>query len=114
MIGKLSQIEQLNALMRRSQAAHGVVSANIANVNTPNYRAQEVQFDQTLAEAIRSGNDSINTVDVAGLMDRQDGNNVDIDRELAQLTKTELEYQTYTQIIASQLGMYRTAITGRT
>ena len=113
MIGKLSQLEQLNALMRRSQAAHGVVSANIANVNTPNYHAQEIRFDQALSEAVASGTEQGKLTEIAGLVARQDGNNVDIDRELANLTKTEIEYQTYSQIVASQLGMYRTAITGR-
>ena len=114
MIGKLSHIGQLSALMRRSQVEHGVVSANIANLNTPKYHARDVKFDQALADAIRNGDEQGTIIEASGLIERPDGNNVDIDRELAKLTRNELEYQTYTQIIASQLGMYRTAISGRT
>ena len=44
---------------------------------------------------------------------RRDENNVDVNKEIGRLTKNELLYQTYTQILASQFAMTRSAITGR-
>jgi len=115
MIGKLSQIEQLGALLRQSEVKHQVVSSNIANVNTPHYKSKHVSFDEVL-KSISQGQDPAKQAQVIlteGLVERQDGNNVDIDREMAELTKNAINYQTYTQLLTNKLGMYRSAISGR-
>ena len=108
MIGKVSQIEQLNQLLQQAQVRHQLISTNIANVNTPNYKTRDVTFKGNLDEAQKAVYQ-----DAAGLVERPDGNNVDVDREMSALTKNSLKYQTYTQILASKLAMMRTAITGR-
>lgn len=114
MIGKLSQIDQLSALMHQSQLRHQVISSNIANVNTPKYTTKDIQFDQVLDNIKSSMAPQGEVYDEQGLTVRQDGNNVDLDHELAKLTKNSLTYQTYSQIVASKLGTYRAAISGRT
>ena len=113
MIGKLSQVDQLSTLLQQSQKRHEVISSNIANVNTPLYRTQDVRFDQILSELNAATKAQGELFDVKGLVARQDGNNVDLDNELAKLTKNALAYQTYSQVVASKLGTYRAAITGR-
>ena len=115
MIGKYSQIDQLGALLNQSQARHEVISSNLANVNTPNYQTKEIRFDDVLSRVTGVGQsgDSGKIYKVEGLAARQDGNNVDVDHELSKLTRNALTYQTYTQVIASKLGTYRSAITGR-
>ena len=47
-----------------------------------------------------------------GLAERSDGNNVDIDMEMGQLTKNSILFETYSQILATKLGMLRSAISG--
>ena len=42
-----------------------------------------------------------------------DGNNVDIDFEMGQLSKNSLQYKVYAQILAMQLAQMRSAISGR-
>ncbi|MDB4670523.1 flagellar basal body protein [Pirellulaceae bacterium] len=115
MIGKSSQIDQLSALLNQSQAKHEIISSNLANVNTPNFQTKDIRFDDVLSQisGIATPGKDGKIYNVEGLVARQDGNNVDVDRELSNMTKNALEYQTYTQIIASKLGTYRAAITGR-
>jgi len=51
--------------------------------------------------------------EVDGLKNSQNGNNVDMDRELSSMSKNALAFQTYSQLMASKIGAYRTAISGR-
>ncbi len=115
MIGKVSQIEQLGELLRRAHLRQEAISSNIANVNTPNYKTIDVEFSKVLMSTMsnQAGNSTPNIIEVGGLLERQDGNNVDMDRELAKLTKNSLQFQTLNQVVASKLGLYRSAITGR-
>jgi flagellar basal-body rod protein FlgB len=47
-----------------------------------------------------------------GLATRADGNNVDLDKELANLKRNDLIYQTLTQLIGAKLDLMKTAIRG--
>lgn len=51
--------------------------------------------------------------EVEGLTNKQNFNNVDMDRELSNMTKNSLAFQTYSQLMASKIGAYRAAISGR-
>ncbi len=116
MIGKSFQVDLLSGLLRQAELRHQVVSQNIANVNTPGYQALDITFEQSLAQlASRDSNTSVEgrIGEATGLKMRQDGNNVDIDRELGNLTKNALHFDTYTQLLATKMGMMRSAITGR-
>ncbi len=44
---------------------------------------------------------------------RQDGNNVDVDFEVSQLSKNAIFHQALTQIMATKISMMRSAITGQ-
>ena len=111
MIGNLSHIDQLNTLLRQGQMRHEVISSNIANVNTRNFKAKEIEFGDVLSQL--TGKSEGEIVEIEGLVARQDGNNVDMDKELSKLTKNSLAYQTFAQIVASKLSTMRTAISGR-
>jgi flagellar basal body rod protein FlgB len=49
----------------------------------------------------------------AGGAERADGNNVDIDLEVGRLQKNSLYFRVYTQLLATQLAQFRSAIAGR-
>jgi flagellar basal-body rod protein FlgB len=114
--------DQMNLLTRLLDVAtlrQDVIAQNVANVNTPGYSAQEVAFEDTLRNALTNGDASrfvapkpevINSV---GGRTREDGNNVDVDLEMARLQKNALYFKLYTQILANDLAQYRSAITGR-
>lgn len=106
-------------MLDAAELRHRVVGQNVANVNTPGYRALEVSFEELLGEVLSgSGEGRVpgvkpQVLEVGGLPVRADGNNVDIDREMGQLSKNSLFYQTYSQLLASKLSMMRSAITGQ-
>jgi len=118
MTGNSSQIGILSALMRQAEIRHQVISNNIANVNTPGYQALEVSFDDALLQAVERGEAQPEQLEgtlshTPGLTIRRDGNNVDMDREMGQLTKNTMHFETYAQILASKMAMLRSAITGQ-
>ena len=114
-----SQIGLLSKLLDVANVRHEVIAQNVANVNTPGYRRQEVRFEDAFIEALTAGNRTgalamqPTTVTPPGGVERQDGNNVDIDKEIGQLQKNTLLYKVCSQILAVQLGQMRSAISGR-
>ena len=118
MIGDSFQIGSLSELMSRQQTQQRLISQNIANVNTPGWKTIEANFDQTLDQVMTQkgmpqANGSYQVTQTAGLMTREDGNNVDIDRELGKMDKASLLFQSYSQILSGKLSMLRIAVGGR-
>ena len=111
-LGLISKVLDATALRQR------VIGQNVANVNTPGYERSEVVFEEQLNQLLeteRPENGALQptVLKTEGLTKRSDGNNVDIDIEMGQLTKNGALFETYTQILAAQLGTLRSAITGR-
>jgi len=84
-----------------------VIAQNIANVDTPGYKRKTVSFEEQLRQAMdkkdfKKGDvDKIDirvTVDNKSLSMRLDGNNVDIDNEMAQLAKNTIKYDALVQL----------------
>jgi len=117
MTGLPSQFYLIGNALEGAAQNHRVVSQNIANVNTPGYKTREISFDQFI-EQLRSGeaNSQFLTevpVELAdGLIERADGNNVNIDQQLASLKKNSLLFQTYSHLLASKMATVRKAIAG--
>jgi flagellar basal-body rod protein FlgB len=98
----------LQGLSARQQAT----AANIANAQTPGYRAQRVTFEDSLASAMNSGDPqsaSIDTLD-AGTPANITGNTVQLDAEVTDLQKESLQYQAVASAISFKYSLLRTAI----
>ncbi len=110
----------LTRLLTASEQRQQVLSHNIANVNTPGYRRLELDFENALADEIRRGGSDASSSTAAepavrqtqGLPMRADGNNVDIDQEIGQLTKNALMQQTYLQLMSTDMNQMRRAMEG--
>jgi len=108
-----------------------VISQNIANVDTPGYKRKTVDFESQLSAAIdkkrkaganRRGNQTpalkstISDVEIkitqdnSNLSYRLDGNNVDIDNEMASMAKNTIKYNVLTQSLNYSLGRIKNAI----
>ena len=116
-----SQFDVLGRLIDATEVRHRAISNNIANVNTPNYRRMDVEFEEQLARELSSPTNTNGTsrmtakpemVLTPGLTARADGNNVDIDREIGQLNKNAMLQQTYVQLLSTYLEQMRLAIQG--
>jgi flagellar basal-body rod protein FlgB len=90
----------------------GVVSANIANIDTPGYRARDINFKQELDKALQNPEAPVATrsQEVPGLLERPDGNNVNLDREGLLLAQTQLQFTTGVALLRSELKRISMAI----
>lgn len=106
----LSQLQTFLGVTNRRQT---VIASNMANVDTPGYRTQDVNFEQEMKRAMNTSDTSTvsnQTHAVSGLLERPDGNNVDIDRESLLLSETQLQYQLGTQLLKQRFHQLLTAI----
>ena len=113
-----AQFELLHQLLDAAGLRQKTLGQNIANVNTPGYKRLDIAFEEQLARQLIRSNElpvglDPKVIHTQGLAERADGNNVDIDMEMGQLSKNSLLYQTYAQILTSKLSMMRSAITGQ-
>ncbi|MDR5875301.1 flagellar basal body rod protein FlgB [Halomonas sp. CUBES01] len=122
------------------QARHEVLSANIANADTPNYKARDIDFASELKKAVdagqqgQSGNSggltlsrtsehhlmgqgpATNTATDTDLLYRipsqpsLDGNTVEMDRERAQFADNAVRYQAALTIMNSRIQGLKTAM----
>jgi len=109
-----------------------LVSQNIANVDTPGYHTRDLDFREELQQALsldQTREDQANQTgqqdqeaasttpfvrEVPGLIERPDGNNVNIDRESLLMAENQLQYQTEVAVLRSEFSRLQEAIQGGT
>lgn len=112
-------VNLLEKMLDVSATKHKVIANNIANINTPGYKKMEVSFAEQLEKVIKDT--SANKFDVfqpkivvskedTNVATRNDGNNVDMDKEVSALMKNTLSYNVYTQLLAKKMELVKSAI----
>jgi flagellar basal-body rod protein FlgB len=91
------------------------IAQNLANVNTPGYRRQDVDFTSALHAAWEQGSQKVESVDATVQVDqsavmRADGSSVDIDTEAAAQSKNGLQYEAVSAVIKTRTAILRSAI----
>lgn len=112
------------ALNTWSQRAE-VLAGNIANADTPGYRARELDFDSVLAEVqapgqlrttqpghIASPGDQTATVERRGTRTAADGNSVDMEIEQAAYARNAVKFQASAQFLDGSIQKLRMAWRG--
>jgi flagellar basal-body rod protein FlgB len=126
-----ARVAILQQALSASALRHKVISNNIANVNTPGFKRSDVDFESLLNEALNSKGQlqmmrtnprhmpmSENTLPAATVQVddstsmRTDGNNVDIDVEMANLAKNTIYYDAISQQLSTYFSDIKTAING--
>lgn len=113
--GAFNYINVLDKAADASWIRNEAISNNIANVNTPGYKRQDVNFEEQLRRAMKNSRytsidervanvdlEKLNPItyrDHATLSYRLDGNNVDIDTENVELASNQIRYQGLTDSI---------------
>jgi flagellar basal-body rod protein FlgB len=126
-------IATLQKTLNAGSLRHKVLTSNIANIDTPNYKAFEVVMEDTLKrnnrlsgpiELVRtrprhfSGRYSsssplkIKAADAPAINLRADGNTVDLDRTMGKLAENTILYRTAAQIIKNKFQGLKNAIQG--
>ncbi len=117
----------INVLDKAADASwlrNELISNNIANNDTPNYKRKDVQFESYLMNAVAGGDSldsNVNNVDLTtleattyteypGLSYRYDGNNVDIDTESAELAKNQIRYYTLLDSMTQEFSRIRAVL----
>ena len=107
----------LDGLSKQQQ----VISRNLANVDTPGYQAETVNFEDTLKQALNEGptlamkvtntshlgspeqSTGFTSTLRPGGTERADQNNVDVDTEMLDMSEAGIQYQAVSQAISQKL-----------
>jgi flagellar basal-body rod protein FlgB len=93
----------------------GAINGNIANINTPGYKRREVRFEAALREAFERGT-PVTEVEPETVLDpspgRIDGNNVDLEKELALRDQNGVLHDAYLTLLETHFRMLDTAVRG--
>ncbi len=111
---------------------HNVLASNIANVETPGFKAKDLVFERALGAALKAQEPGPLTVTHPKHMDGRDitalemvvpkqiratspvgsvdGNTVDLEREMAKLAENQIVYQFMTRMISSKFQTLRDVI----
>lgn len=125
----LTDAAVVNALRRQMTVAAAkqiVASGNLANVNTPGFKAKEFDFSDALTRQLSGGPDLAvtntghlsgaadlslaRTRDAEGRAERRDGNTVQIDRELLTMSQAAGEFARAQTALAAKFRLVRYAI----
>ena len=110
---------------------HKVISSNIANIETPGYRAREVRFEDELKKLggdaagkglvsthpVHIGMNTSNSANpevtfVTTEAEALDGNSVGVDAEMVKLSENTMMYSISAKLIKAKFRMLMTAIKG--
>ncbi len=116
--------EQLNFRAEKQK----VISSNIANINTPNYKTKELVFEDELNSQTntlkmkQTNSKHISTIDnklasvnpqlleVQGLQEQNDGNNVNLDNQMSEMSKNKVLYDAIQSSIRKDSKLFRSVI----
>lgn len=119
-------IDILDKAADAANTRNELISNNIANVDTPNYKRKDIRFESILQSALNgsasldqqvselnthlSDLEGIVYTDNATLSYRKDGNNVDINTEEAYLAENQIRYNALVEQMSQEFGRYKTVL----
>jgi len=120
-------VELLRSAVEFAGRRHEVLAKNLANVETPGYRAQDVVFQQELEGVLRGrvipvsfappadGAQALRPVVVYSndTQRRVDGNDVDLDKQMVRVSQNTGYHNAMVQILLNQFNALKLAISGR-
>jgi flagellar basal-body rod protein FlgB len=117
-------LADLMSVMNYRLFRQGIISSNIANIDTPGYKARDASFDEELTSRLQLATTRPNHLrspgEPAGVSFRvkpdpfsrigNDSNTVDLDREMMKLTQNQILYEASSQMIQSKIEGIKNAI----
>ncbi|MFZ9595705.1 MAG: flagellar basal body rod protein FlgB [Bdellovibrionia bacterium] len=122
-------IGALNTSLNLRLANQNVISSNIANADTPGYKAKKMEFESALRDALGVGSETpamrthaghlghLDTDAVApeiyedpNGVESLDGNTVDRAAEMAKMAENQILYDASAEMLKKKLGMLKYAI----
>jgi len=127
--GSFGYIDVLNSAANSTWLRNEVLSSNIANVDTPNYKRKDVSFATYLNSALGGTNNTTSTLtqriknidlsnvnskiytDNSNLSYRSDGNNVDIETENVELASNQIMYNALIDSMSNEFSRMKSVLT---
>ena len=106
MLSRLS--DRLEHYMDLLSARQKIVASNIANADTPGYKTKDIDFRSELQSALRGGTPQ--PFEVNGLPVKNDGNNVNLDREARLLTENNMRFNLASNLLRVEIQSMRAAL----
>ena len=111
-------IDYLEAALRATSLRQAAIANNIANLDTPGYRRSSVDFEERLAEALKTSR-PVDLTRIAPEVVRtmttpvkDNGNDVNMDQEVGELIKNTGQYKFYLRLMAKLYRQMAQAIGG--
>lgn len=124
-------LKALTTALNFREMRQELITSNVANANTPGFKAKKLDFEEALARALDvDGNMGMNATDgrhynvgSGGFNNLQpeiydnpngvvseDGNTVDVEAEMASMAENKLMYDALVQLINKKMGIMKYAI----
>ncbi len=125
-------LKALTTALNFREMRQELISSNVANANTPGFKAKKLDFEEALARALdvdgqmnmnasddrhfNIGNGGFNNLepeiydDPNGVVS-ENGNTVDVESEMARMNENKIMYDTLVQLINKKMGLMKYAIT---
>ncbi|WP_277714706.1 flagellar basal body rod protein FlgB [Bacillus atrophaeus] len=120
-------IQNLENALGRANIKQKVITNNIANIDTPNYKAKKVSFQNLLnqessrLESLKTDYRHVDFSDAgskgsivanSNTAYQQNGNNVDVDKEMTDLAENQINYQALVERMSGKFNSLKTVLTG--
>ena len=99
--------DTLERYMDLLSARQKTVASNIANADTPGYKTKDIDFQAEFQNAMGG---APQTVQAGGLKVKNDGNNVNLDRESRLLTENGMRFNLASSLLRSEVQSIRAAL----
>ena len=100
--GELSRYLDLLSVRQR------LVGANLANLDTPGYRTRDIDFHFEFLSSSEASTPHV--IETQGLVVKNDGNNVSLNRETQLLAENALRFNAASALLKGEMRMVRRAI----
>ena len=117
----------LEQAIRVSQQRHSLIASNISNLDTPNYKAKDIDFKAALAQALESNHEiqlartdpghvdlNMNSADRVEPFEEKGNWNgfnwVDIDQEMNKMIENNLRYRTAAETLLRKIAILKEVI----
>ncbi len=112
----------LERVVRQASIRNDILASNIANVDTPNYRAKDVKFSQALDNEMSmtitdarhiqagSGGNGSGEIQEDDTKPWADKNNVEMDQEVAKMTENGMIFEAGITLLKKKIQMFKNAL----
>lgn len=110
-------LDRISAYLSHHVHRQKVIAGNLANIDTPGYRARELHFEEDLRQQVRDGQRVTESLirEKQEISDDeapdQDGNTVSLETQLAKSAVNTTRYEAISELLTRRVGLLRYAAT---